>query len=177
LNPVEPAPLAIVDVQYEGAGARAACVVARAWDDASSCEERVVEIAAVRPYVPGAFFERELPCIAEVLSVLRARPAAVVVDGYVDLDEKGKPGLGAHLHEHLGRRIPVVGIAKTAFRGSDFAVKVLRGQSQNPLFVTARGIALEQAAKLVGRMHGPHRLPTLLVRVDQLARGTAAPRG
>ena len=31
------------------------------------------------------------------------------------------------------------------------------------------------AAELVRGMHGPHRLPTLLKRADQLARGHATP--
>jgi deoxyribonuclease V len=172
----EPVPVGIVDVHYEGTGARAACVVSGAWSDAEACEERVVGVAEVLPYRPGAFFERELPCIVQVLSVVRASLCAVIVDGYVDLDASGAPGLGAHLYEHLGRSIPVVGVAKTAFRGSDFARKVLRGASQSPLFVTARGIPVDDAALFVTRMHGPNRIPTLLARADQLARGTAMPR-
>jgi hypothetical protein len=35
---------------------------------------------------------------------------------------------------------------------------------------------VDDAALLVGRMHGPNRIPTLLMRADQLARGTVAPR-
>src|SRR5262249_44753209 len=126
-----PVPLGIVDVHYEGVGATAACVVARAWEDAIGCEERVGGIGEVAPYRAGAFFERELPCIVSVLSLVRTELGAVIVDGYVDLDANGAPGLGAHLHEHLGRSIPVIGIAKTAFRGGDFARKVLRGTSQS----------------------------------------------
>ncbi|WP_437898538.1 hypothetical protein [Sorangium sp. So ce124] len=49
---------------------------------------------SVRPYRPGAFFERELPCLLEVLGRVRARPAALVIDGYVELDQAGAPGLG-----------------------------------------------------------------------------------
>jgi deoxyribonuclease V len=171
------APVGIVDVHYEGAGARAACVVARAWDDAVGCEERVAAIAEVSPYRSGAFFERELPCLVRVLSLVRTALGAVVVDGYVELDENGAPGLGGHLHEHLGRSIPVIGVAKTAFRGSAFARKVLRGTSQNPLFVTARGMAVDDAALLVGQMHGAHRIPTLVTRADHLARGTLDAQG
>ena len=173
----QPVPLGIVDVHYENTGARAACVVAQAWDDVEGCEERVADIAEVMPYRSGAFFERELPCLVRVLSLVRARPNAVVVDGYTDLDEHGAPGLGAHLHDQLGRSIPVIGVAKTAYRGGGFAKKLLRGASRSPLFVTARGMPIEDAARLVERMHGGNRIPTLLVRVDQLARGTATPRG
>ena len=33
------------------------------------------------------------------------------IDGYVDLDPRGRPGLGAHLHARL--KVPVIGVAKT----------------------------------------------------------------
>jgi deoxyribonuclease V len=166
-------PVALVDVYYGGPGAVAACAVARRWTDASPCEERVVAVAAVRPYRAGSFFERELPCVVQVLSLVRARVAAVVVDGYVDLDERGTPGLGAHLHAYLGGRTAVVGVAKTAYRTGAFAARVLRGRSKRPLFVTARGTSLATAARLVEAMHGDHRIPTLLARVDRLSRGAA----
>jgi deoxyribonuclease V len=132
-------------------------------------------IAAVKPYRPGAFYERELPCITAVLARVRTPLRAVVVDGYVELDDRGSPGLGAHLHAHLGGAVAVVGVAKTAFRGAAFARAVLRGASRTPLFVTSRGIDVADAARLVQQMHGPHRIPTLLARADRLARGFAAP--
>ena len=75
----------------------------------------------------------------------------------------------------LGGTRPI-GVAKTAYRGAAFAERVLRGTSQSPLFVTGVGIEASEAAALVAAMHGPHRIPTLLRRVDQLARGLGAPR-
>jgi deoxyribonuclease V len=168
-------PLAIVDVHYDGAGARAACVVAASWTDAASIEERIAAIPSVKPYRPGAFYERELPCITAALSLVRAPLRAVIVDGYVDLDAQGTPGLGAHLHAHLGGAVAVVGVAKTAFRGAAFARSVIRGTSRSPLFVTSRGLDAADAARLVQRMHGQHRIPTLLARADHLARGLASP--
>src|SRR5713226_9214071 len=62
----------------------------------------------------------------------------LVVDGYVDLDPTGRPGLGAHAHAEFG--VPVIGVAKTAFRTATHAMPVLRGRSARPLFVTARGV-------------------------------------
>jgi deoxyribonuclease V len=165
-----PSPLAIVDVHYDD-GARAACVVAPDWTAATPLEEHVVRIRSVLPYVPGRFFERELPCIVKVLSIVRSNFKVIVVDGYVYLDDSGTAGLGGHLYTHYGGQYAVVGVAKTAYRGSDFAVGVLRGSSKRPLFVTARGIPAEHAAQLVGAMHGRHRTPTLLSHVDRLARG------
>lgn len=167
--------VAFTDVQYEGEGARAACVVAP-WTAATATEEHVVDVATVKPYRPGAFYERELPCLLAVLAAVRAPLAAIVVDGYVVLDDAGAAGLGAHLHDALERKTPVVGVAKTKFRDATFAIEVFRGQSRTPLYVTARGIDAQAAARLVTSMHGPHRVPTLLTRVDHLARGWERPR-
>jgi deoxyribonuclease V len=180
----DPCPIAIVDVGYgdpragpeapASEAALAACVVARRWTDAAPIETRVVAVAEVRPYAPGRFYERELPCVLAVLERLRTAVAVIVVDGYVVLDEHGTPGLGGHLHAALGGHTPVVGVAKTAYRGSAFATPVLRGTSRRPLYVTAMGLPVEHAARLCAGMHGEHRLPTLVGLVDRLARGLVA---
>jgi len=168
--PPDPSPLVIVDVDYRQASAVAAAIVANNWDAAAATETRIAIISDVKPYQPGAFYKREFPCILEVLALVRSEYRAVVIDGYVDLDEHGTPGLGGHLHAHLQNSVAVVGVAKTAFHGSSFALPVVRGNSKKPLFVTARGIEYEHAAKLVQRMHGNYRLPTLIKEVDTLAR-------
>ncbi|WP_394833006.1 endonuclease V [Pendulispora rubella] len=162
-----------VDVHYETEKgiARAACVQFQEWTSEKAVAEHVVEVAEVAPYVPGEFFKRELPPLLRVLEALGALPTLVIVDGYVWLDTAGRPGLGAHLHEALGGRVAVVGAAKTAFRGETGAVLVLRGESAKPLLVSAAGIPLDEAADGVRRMAGEHRIPTLLKRVDHLARG------
>jgi len=131
----------------------------------------VVAHIDVAPYRPGAFYERELPCILAVLAQVSAKVRAVIVDGYVDLDDAGRPGLGAHLHHKLRSGVVVIGVAKTRFAGATSAREVIRGASRSPLFVTARGLAVEEAAELVRTMHGPYRIPTLLGRADRLARG------
>jgi deoxyribonuclease V len=101
--------------------------------------------------------------------------ALLVVDGYTDLDPDGRPGLGAHAHAEFG--VPVIGVAKTAFRTATHAVPVLRGSSARPLYVTAAGMSRADAADLVWRMAGRHRIPDALRRADALARnGTAADR-
>jgi deoxyribonuclease V len=91
-----------------------------------------------------------------------------VIDGYVDLDRQGRPGLGAHLYKEIG--VPVIGVAKSAFRTAEHAVAVRRGTAVKPLYVTAAGIPVDRAAELVARMAGPYRLPDALRRVDRLAR-------
>jgi deoxyribonuclease V len=92
----------------------------------------------------------------------------VIIDGYVDLDLQGRPGLGAHLHTDLN--VPVIGVAKTAFRTASHAVAVHRGNARRPLYITAAGIPADRAATLVAGMAGPYRLPDALRRVDALTR-------
>lgn len=162
---------ACVDVQYHTTEAVAACVVFREWTDERADREFVVRVPSPAAYEPGRFYVRELPCLLAVLGPLRTSLDLVVIDGYVWLDADGQRGLGAHLHKALGGNVPVVGVAKTAFAGSGFALAVLRGASRRPIYVTAAGIEAEAAADHVRSMHGAHRIPTLLARVDRLARG------
>ncbi|EDM78652.1 Deoxyinosine 3'endonuclease (endonuclease V) [Plesiocystis pacifica SIR-1] len=159
------------DVDYpEGAPALAAGVVFEAWTDPAPAREYLVSVPDPAPYVPGQFYRRELPCLQDLLAEVAEDIDTVVIDGYVDLDTRGRMGLGAHLHEALDRELTVIGVAKNAFGGNDAALEVLRGESIKPLFVTARGIDPADAAAAVARMHGRFRLPTLLKRVDRLCR-------
>jgi deoxyribonuclease V len=91
----------------------------------------------------------------------------IIVDGFVALGDK--PGLGMHLWKSLGRRVPVIGVAKSHFRYAT-PVEVLRGSSNRSLFVTAVGIDPPSAAEAIRSMHGPNRIPTQLKRADRLAR-------
>lgn len=165
-----------VDVHYDDRVAHAACVGLLTWSDAESTLE-LVQPSPVPPeaYQPGQFYRRELPHLRQVIEAVRRSTTVdtVIIDGYVWLNEN-RPGLGAHLYHALGGDIVVVGVAKSAFRGAR-AIALWRGQSGRPLFVTAAGIEASQAAELVRRMHGPHRIPTLLKRADQLARRTETP--
>lgn len=166
--------IACLDVHYPARGARAACVLIERWDDAAPAATSTEEISDVAPYEPGRFYLRELPCLLAVLATLPALPEVVVVDGYVWLSPEHGVGLGAHLHEALAGRVPVIGAAKTSYRalaGSPLMVPVTRGASRAPLYVTAVGIAAEEAARCVRGMHGAHRIPTILALADRLARG------
>ncbi len=164
--------LACVDVDYRNTGAQAAAAWFRGWHAAAAEREATRWFDEVEPYVPGEFFRRELPCLLGVLERGPA-PEIVVVDGYVWLGA-GVPGMGAHLHAALGGGTTVVGVAKTRFAGANEAVEVRRGGSQAPLFVTAAGMSAAAAAAGVAAMLGPYRMPTLLKRVDTLARGATA---
>lgn len=159
-----------VDVDYRAAEVVAACVGLHDWSDAVAARESVTRSPGAAPdYRPGEFFRRELPYVQAALAAAGVAPRVVVVDGYVWLGPE-RPGLGAHLHAALGGAIPIVGVAKRPFEGATTAIAILRGTSQQPLFVTAAGIDPAAAAASVGAMHGPHRIPALLKRVDRLCR-------
>ena len=159
---------AAADVHYPRAGgARAAVVVAADAAFSAVLAEYTAVVPTVMPYRPGAFFVRELPPLRAVRRRVRGL-GLVVVDGYVDLDPGGRPGLGAHVRAEFG--VPVIGVAKTAFRTATHAAQVQRGRSARPLFVTAAGIPLADAANLVRHMAGRFRLPDALRRADALAR-------
>lgn len=160
-----------VDVDYRDPDAVAACVVFREWTDAEPTEQHLQNVQGIQPYVPGQFYLRELPCLLAVLQLVREPIEVVIVDSYVWLKDETHPGLGAHLYEALQRKVPVVGVAKTCFLSAELAVPVARGEeSKRPLYVTAAGMAAQEAALCVQRMHGPYRMPTLLKMVDSLCR-------
>lgn len=165
--------LICLDVDYRERGAVAAGVLFDEWEAPSAVLDVVAPVDEVAPYVPGSFFLRELPCLQAVLhqvpAALSPKIECILVDGYVWLDGAGRKGLGAHLFEALGERIPVVGVAKTSFAGAA-ALPVLRGASKRPLWVTAAGVDAAGVVPRVAAMHGPHRIPTLLQRVDHLCR-------
>ena len=159
------------DVLYDeqNNSALAAGVVFADWRSSKVVAEYAVHVEGIAPYEPGSFYKRELPCLMEILAVVAEEVTLILVDGYVDVGP-GHPGLGRHLYDTLGGSVPVVGIAKTHFEGTD-APQVLRGESASPLYVTAAGIDLGAVLEAVKGMSGPHRIPTMLKRVDALSRG------
>jgi deoxyribonuclease V len=155
-----------VDVDYRKIGAVGAGLWFRGWSTDSAVYQAVACCPTVADYEPGAFYRRELPCLLEVLA-RDPRPDVVVVDEYVWLGGD-KPGLGAHLHAVIGGA--VVGVAKTRYAPATCAIAICRGEGRSPLFVSAVGLPVEEAANHVLKMHGPYRVPTLLKQVDALAR-------
>lgn len=161
--------ISCVDVDYRETSAVAAGLWFRGWQAAAAECQAVTSFPAAADYEPGQFYRRELPCLVGILQN-GPRAEIIIVDGYVWLGE-GKPGLGAHLHAAIGG--VVVGVAKTWFAGATDVVKVYRGSSRSPLFVSAVGMSAEEAAAKVSAMHGTYRVPTLLKQVDTLARSAA----
>jgi deoxyribonuclease V len=179
-----------LDVDYRGDHAFAAglgCVGPR---EAASGEtfgtpipssRRVVEVAPIAAYEPGAFYKRELPCLLALLAdttPFADEIEALVIDGYVWLGA-GRPGLGAHLHLAIGERIPVIGIAKNSFHDNDEATPLWRGESRKPLFVTVVGPSGEMSTvlTLLANLPGSFRLPDMVKLVDHLCRGAVRDLG
>ena len=164
----DPGLFAAADVYYLGSGgARAAAVVAADAAFTHVLGEYTAFTPEVAPYQPGQFYLRELPPLRAVLHRIPGL-SLLVVDGYADLDPDGRPGLGAHAHTEFA--IPVIGVAKSAFRAATHAIAVRRGASARPVFVTAAGMPATDAASLVQNMAGRFRIPDALRRADTLAR-------
>lgn len=162
-----------LDVHYGDDHVRGAAVAFARLGDATPTLVIVDDVpGAPAAYESGRFALRELPYLVRLVTRARDRleaVAAIFVDGHVWI-EVGRPGLGHFLYEALGGEIPVIGVAKTRYRGAP-AGEVRRGTSGNPLFVTSVGMARTEAERLLAGMHGPHRVPTLLRFVDRASRG------
>lgn len=162
-----------MDVDYRDDRAVVAGLGFRAWTDEKPSASKALALPTPGAYEPGQFYKRELPCLQALLQAISApeeQPELIVIDGYVWLGMAGEKGLGAHLSDAQGARIPVVGVAKTAYQGSPFAEHVVRGEAKKPLYVTAQGLPAADAAAHVKSMSGPYRVPTLLQQVDRLCR-------
>lgn len=156
----------VMDVDYrDGNIGVAAGVRFIGWDADTALNQSVVVCHDIAPYVPGAFYQRELPCLLKVLNSWE-KPDFIVVDGYVWTGE-GKMGLGAHLA--IETTAEVIGVAKTQYAGAP-SCEVLRGESIKPLYVTAGSIDADQAGAYIKQMHGHHRLPTMMKLVDRICR-------
>ena len=163
--------IACVDAAYADDAAGVACALCEGWqaEQAAQLFSRCLR-SQPASYEPGSFYKRELPLLLEILGEVGLTMAAIVIDGYVWLGSDGRPGLGARLYRALDEKVPVIGVAKTAFRGDMWSVPITRGASLKPLFVTAAGIEAQDAADAVRAMHGDHRIPTMLGCVDAAAR-------
>ena len=162
----------VMDVGYDETKANAASLSFQNWNDSQPITSHKNIIQNIAAYEPGQFFKRELPCLLEALKNYDLKKVdTIIVDGFVWLNSDRKKGLGIYLFEALDKKIPIIGVAKRKFHGENIFMKTIeRGESKNPLFITAEGIDVQQAAHLIQSMHGKFRIPTLLKEVDQLSR-------
>lgn len=158
-----------LDVYYGPTSARGAAIgFAHATDETPAFRVTLEFPGAPSEYEPGEFKKRELPYLVRLVEASPAPLTTILVDGYVFLDG-GRPGLGGHLYEALDRTVPVIGVAKTRYRGAG-AIELLRGTSKSPLLISAAGMEPAAAAAFVARLHGEHRIPTMLRLVDRASR-------
>jgi deoxyinosine 3'endonuclease (endonuclease V) len=163
-----------IDVHYRNNTAKVVCALLQQWKDPLAMEHRVKFVDGVAEYVPGEFYKRELPCILEILQDIDLTTVScIVIDGFVVLDDTGKYGLGGHLYESLDRKVPVIGVAKTNFhQNTRHVIPIYRGESKNPLYVTAIGTDLQQASDNIKEMSGDHRIPAVLKELDRKTKET-----
>ena len=160
------------DTYYFDDNAKTVAVQFEHWTDAEPIQVFSETLTDIEPYESGSFYKRELPCILSLLKQIDLDAiTTIVIDGFVVLDDHGALGLGGYLYEALDQKIPVIGVAKNNFAKIDqLKVPVLRGDSLKPLYITSKGMDLQQAAAYILQMHGDYRFPTLLKEVDRLGR-------
>jgi len=161
---------ACVDVYYYDDHAVAVCILFENWTDSMPAACYHTTLTNIAPYIPGQFYLRELPCILKVLEFVDQYIEVILIDGYVWLENRRSPGLGAYLYYKLKEMTPVIGVAKSQYRQSKAAEKIIRGRSKKPLYVTAVGMDQSLAASLIVKMHGKFRIPTLLKTADQISK-------
>lgn len=161
--------IACFDVYYHEGSAKASCIVFKIEPQETILSHYNKIITPVSEYIPGEFYKRELPCLLGVYGEIKEKIDLAIVDGFVFL-EKGKKGLGEYLYEALGERIPVMGVAKTFYKGCQNYLRVYRGNSNKPLFVSSIGVEQNYAADLIKTLAGANRIPAVLKMVDRLSR-------
>lgn len=160
------------DTYYFGNKGKTVCLAFDDWTTSEKFEVYAETLEGVEEYESGAFYKRELPCILSLLQKIDCQMVkAIIVDGFVYLDDENKFGLGAYLFESLHKSIPVIGVAKSNFATLQKNKRaLLRGESQKPIFVTAVGMELDKAADHIGQLSGPYRMPTVLKALDRLTK-------
>ena len=162
-----------LDVHHEGSAAVAAAVGFEEWGAVEATKTWVTRIDQVAKPPAGQAWMRDLECLMRLLHEHALQPEAIVIDGFVHLDEQDTPGLGRALFDALAGRVPVIGIAKSpgAFTAAQF--EVFREEEAAPVIVTCAGIDLGAAKARVRSMHGRKRAPTLMKLVARIAKGKA----
>ncbi|WP_083342616.1 endonuclease V [Flavobacterium tructae] len=160
------------DTYYFNGKAKTVCIEFNQWNQDKDYKVHSEIIDNIEDYIPGEFYRRELPCILSLLEKMDLKNIdAIIVDGYIYLDDDKKYGLGGYLYEKLNQRIPIIGVAKTNFASLNKDKKSLfRGDSKKPLFITSIGIDLDDAFTKVESMAGEFRFPTLLKELDRLTK-------
>jgi deoxyribonuclease V len=123
--------IAAFDVYYYADKAKAVGIVFDHWTAQTPTDILVEYLTPIADYEPGAFYKRELPCLLALTNQLELNNInAIIVDGYVLLDDTGKFGLGAYLYETLQQKIPIIGVAKTKYlQNTQICARCLGGKA------------------------------------------------
>ena len=160
------------DTYYYQDKAKTVCLSFEDWtkSDKFTTFEELTD--SVSDYVPGEFYKREMPCILSLLQKFDMQDVeAIIIDGFVFLDDNGKLGLGGHLYKTLHEKVPVIGVAKSNFATINRNKRELyRGESKRPLYITSIGIDPDIATEKIRSMEGKYRIPTLLKELDKLTK-------
>jgi deoxyribonuclease V len=160
------------DTYYFENNAKTVCIQFEKWNDFTITKTFEETLSDVEEYKSGEFYKRELPCILSLLkSIDLSECEAIIIDGFVIIDDNQNNGLGGYLYNSLNCKIPIIGVAKNNFlKIEKFKKEILRGESKKPLYITSKGINLNKAAELIKKMDGKYRIPDLLKKVDSLGR-------
>lgn len=162
----------VLDHRLDGDAAIAAAVAFEEWGDAEAARTLTSRAPAGPKPERGAPDLRALPALLQLLQEHKLQPDAIVMEDLVHLDPQDTPGLGRHLFDALGGRVPVIGASKSAMAGGTPAqFEAHREDEAAPLTVTCAGIDLGAAKARVRMMHGRKRVPTLLKLAARLAKG------
>jgi deoxyribonuclease V len=163
----------VMDVHLQGDAARVAAVAFDDWTAFEGTKNYVLDIDHVQKPVKGELDLRALPWLVQLLDANRLQPEAIVIEGLVHLDAQETPGLGRRLHDTLGGRVAVIGVARSGFKDAPAQFEVHREEETAPLVVTCAGIDLGAAKARIRMMHGRKRVPTLMKLAARIAKGSS----
>lgn len=160
-----------LDVHYRDNTAKAVGVLFD-WEDFQPKEIIIEFIDNVEEYISGEFYKRELPCLLKIIEKVNINELeAIIIDGYVYVDNDFKKGLGAILSDSLNTKIPVIGVAKTSFfRNKETVKEVFRGKSNKPFYISSINYDLSKATQKVMSMSGEYRIPSILKELDVITK-------
>ena len=163
----------VMAIHLQGDGARVAAVAFDDWAAPEGTKNYALQIAHVEKPAKGELDLRALPWLVQLINDNGLQPEAIVFDGLVHLDAQETPALGRRLHDTLGGRTAVIGVAKSGFRDAPAQFEVHREEETAPLIVTCAGIDLGAAKARIRAMHGKKRVPTLMKLAARIAKGNA----
>ena len=142
------------------------------WEDAVPQDILIEYLDEVQAYIPGQFYKRELPCLVKIIEKIDIdKLEAIIVDGHIYVDNDSNYGLGGKLYEILESKLPIIGVAKTPFYSNKETVtEIKRGESNNPLYISAIGMDISNACQKIMDMHGDFRIPNILKTLDQITK-------